>query len=171
MIAPVNHTVTRPVAALTQPAASPATVRMAADRWVSTESPAPPPPDHPPGDAPPGNPWREVPEAAASSALHGIGAGLVGAGIGFLLGGPVGAAIGAGVGSSLAQAFTQFVLGFADGGNVRHHAAAALPAVGSLVGGIWGGTALGAAGATLGILAAPALVLAGYGLYWLSRKR
>lgn len=159
-----------------QPAAPPAqvsTVRaiarttfeapvMPRDRWVSQAPPLP----EPPPDSPDPDPWKEVPETVASSAIHGLAAGGIGAIIGALLGGPVGAAIGAGIGTGLAQGFMQALLGMADGGNTpRHRLAAALPGALALAGGVIGGVSVGAVGVTVGLLGAPLLALGGYGLY------
>lgn len=139
-------------------AASPSMPR---DRWVSQ---IPPLPD-PPLEQPETDPWREVPETVASSTLHSVGAGAVGAIIGAVVGGPVGAAIGAGVGTALGQGYMQLVLGLADGANTRHRLGAAAPGALAVAGGVIGGLTVGAAGVTAGVLAAPLLALAGYGLY------
>lgn len=135
---------------------------MPRDRWVSQAPPLP----EPPADSPAPDPWKEVPETVASSALHGLGGAGVGAIIGALVGGPVGAAVGAGIGTALAQGFMQALLGMADGGNTpRHRLAAALPGVLALAGGVIGGMTVGAVGVTVGLLGAPLLALGGYGLY------
>ena len=141
---------------------APSLPSMPRDRWVSQNPPIPDPPTEQPNP----DPWREVPETAASSALHSVGAGAVGAIIGALVGGPVGAAVGAGIGTSLGQGYMQVLLSMADGGNTVHHRlGAAVPGALSLVGGLVGGLTLGTMGITVGVLAAPLLAVAGYGLY------
>ena len=134
---------------------------MPCDRWVSQTPLIPDPPANPPAQ----DPWREVPETVASSTLHTVGAGAVGALIGAVVGGPVGAAIGAGVGTALGQGFMQLVLGMADGSNSRHRLGAAVPGALAVAGGVIGGMTVGAMGVTVGVLAAPLLALAGYGLF------
>lgn len=134
---------------------------MPRDRWVS-QTPLIP---DPPADQPKPDPWREVPETVASSALHSVGAGAVGALIGAVVGGPFGAAIGAGVGTALGQGYMQLVLGMADGSNSRHRLGAALPGALAVAGGVIGGMTVGALGVTVGVLAAPLVALAGYGLF------
>lgn len=131
------------------------------DRWVSQAPVIPDPPEQ--GPAP--DPWRDVPETVASSTLHSVGAGAIGALIGGLVGGPVGAAVGAGVGTALGQGFMQLVLGMADGSNGRHRLAAAVPGALAVAGGVIGGMTVGALGVTVGVLAAPLVALAGYGLF------
>jgi hypothetical protein len=132
------------------------------DRWVS-QTPLIP---DPPADPPLQDPWREVPETVASSALHTVGAGAVGAIIGGLVGGPLGAAVGAGIGTALGQGFMQLLLGMADGGNTKHHRlGAAVPGALAVVGGVIGGMTVGALGVTVGVLAAPLVALAGFGLF------
>lgn len=140
------------------PAASPSMPR---DSWVSPTNRIP----DPPAESPETDPWREVPETVASSALHTVGAGAVGALIGAVVGGPLGAAVGAGVGTALGQGYMQLLLGMADGSNSRHRMGAALPGALAVAGGVIGGVAVGAVGATVGVLAAPLVALAGYGLF------
>ncbi len=153
--------------AMTAPAALQSTPSLPRDRWVS-QTPLIP---EPPAEQPVRDPWREVPATVASSALHTVGAGAVGAIIGGLVGGPLGAAVGAGIGSALGQGFMQLLLGMADGGNtVQHRMGAALPGALALAGGVIGGMTVGAIGVTVGVLAAPLVALAGFGLF-LARER
>lgn len=141
---------------------APSLPSMPRDRWVSQTPPIP----DPPAEQPTPDPWRDVPGTMASSALHSVGAGAVGAIIGALLGGPVGAAMGAGIGTTLGQGYMQALLGMADGGNTwQQRLGAAVPGALSLAGGIVGGLTLGTMGVTVGVLAAPLLAVAGYGLY------
>jgi hypothetical protein len=144
------------------PPALQATPSLPRDRWVSQTPVIPdPPPEQPVQD-----PWREVPETVASSALHTVGAGAVGAIIGGLVGGPLGAAVGAGIGTTLGQGYMQFLLGMTDGGSTHpHRLGAAVPGALAVVGGVIGGMIVGALGVTVGVLAAPLVALAGFGLF------
>lgn len=153
---PAKAAIIRPAQAIAESAPS-----LPRDRWVS-QTPLIP---DPPADQPETDPWREVPETVASSTLHSVGAGAVGALIGAVVGGPFGAALGAGVGTALGQGYMQLVLGMADGSNSRHRLGAALPGALAVAGGVIGGMTVGALGVTVGVLAAPLLALAGYGLF------
>ncbi|MNR90177.1 hypothetical protein D3C86_368820 [compost metagenome] len=157
---PASPPAKAPIVRLTQSAQA-KTSSMPIDRWVSQAPVIPDPPANPPKQ----DPWREVPETVASSTLHSVGAGVVGALLGTLVGGPVGAAIGAGVGTALGQGFMQLLLGMADGSNSRHRLGAAVPGALAVAGGVIGGMTVGAMGVTVGVLAAPLLALAGYGLF------
>jgi hypothetical protein len=135
---------------------------MPRDHWVS-QTPLIP---DPPADQPKPDPWREVPATVAASALYSVGAGAVGALIGAVVGGPFGAAIGSGVGMALGQGYMQFMLGMTDGGSApQHRLGAAVPGALAVAGGVIGGMTVGALGVTVGVLAAPLLALAGFGLF------
>lgn len=107
----------------------------------------------------------ELGSTLASAALHDLAAGVLGAGLGFLVGGPVGMAVGASVGTVLGQLFLQAVLTMADGSNGRHRLAALVPGALATALGAVGGAMAGATGLACGVLAAPVLLLAGYGLW------
>lgn len=107
----------------------------------------------------PTRPTDRYGESLMGTAMHAVPASAVGAGIGFLVGGPVGAAWGAGIGAVAAHGFMYAVLGMADGGQVP---AALVSAGAAALAGATLGLTVGAGGAALGLVAGPAIAVAGY---------